>query len=180
MDDRRRRFESQVLPHLDAAYRLARWLSSSPTDAEDVVQDAVLRAFRGFDAFRGEEAKAWLLVIVRNCHRSLLQHQRRRPTQPLPDDSDAREFQSMIADTPDPAEQAACADQTKVLVRLLLELPADQREVLVLKEIEDLSYREIARVIGAPIGTVMSRLARARTALKGRWIEKGANPDELR
>src|SRR5215469_9662092 len=86
MDDRRRRFEAQALPHLDAAYNLARWLSRSPADADDIVQDAMLRAFRSFDGFRGGDAKAWLLTIVRNCWRNSIGQQKRHGHAPLPDD----------------------------------------------------------------------------------------------
>jgi len=89
MDDKRVRFEAQVLPHLDAAYRFARWLSFSPGDADDVVQEAVLRAFRGFDGLRGSDVKAWLLAIVRNCHFTAAKQQQRRAFVPLPEENDA-------------------------------------------------------------------------------------------
>src|ERR1700684_1869526 len=102
MDDRRGRFEVLVLPHLDAAYRFARWLSPSPDDADDVVQEAVLRAFRGFDALRGSDVKAWLLTIVKNCHLTALKQQQRRGFVPLPEEHDAEDGQAMIATTPDP------------------------------------------------------------------------------
>jgi RNA polymerase sigma factor (sigma-70 family) len=170
MNDRRDRFEAIVLPHLDAAYRLARWLSSSSTDADDVVQEAILRAYRGFDALKGQEAKAWLLVIVRNCHWSALQQRRRRASGPLPEESDVQDVHAMTASSPGPEEEAVSADQRKALVSLMRALPEDHREVLILRDIEDMSYREIAGVIGAPIGTVMSRLARARAAIKAQWI----------
>ena len=88
MDDRRRRFEARVLPHLDAAYRFARWLARSPDDADDVVQEAILRAYRGFDALRGSDVKAWLLTIVRNCHSTSLNQQQRRAHVPLPEEHD--------------------------------------------------------------------------------------------
>src|SRR5580658_9639638 len=97
MVDRRRRFEAQALPHLDAAYNLARWLSRSPADAEDIVQDAMLRAFRGFDGFRGDNAKAWLLTIVRNCWRNSRIADARRASVPLPDD-ESRLPPSEVAD----------------------------------------------------------------------------------
>jgi RNA polymerase sigma-70 factor (ECF subfamily) len=180
VNDRRARFETLVLPHLDAAYRLARWLSTCPADADDVVQEAILRAYRGFHAFRGQEAKAWLLVIVRNCHRSALQQRRRRPAEPLPEESDVQDAHSMIATTPGPEDETAAADERKALVRLILELPEDQREVVILKDVEDMSYREIASVIGAPIGTVMSRLARARAALKAQWSHAEERSNALR
>jgi RNA polymerase sigma factor (sigma-70 family) len=154
------------MPHLDAAYRLARWLSHSSADADDIVQEAILRAYRGFDALREPDAKAWLLVIVRNCHRSALQQRRRRPTEPLPEESDFHGLHSIVDRAPGPEEEAISVDERNALVRLMLALPEDHREVLILRDIEDMSYREIASVIGTPIGTVMSRLARARAALK--------------
>jgi RNA polymerase sigma-70 factor (ECF subfamily) len=89
VDDKRIRFEAEVLPHLDAAYRFARWLANSPSDADDIVQEAVLRAFRGFEALRGSDVKAWLLAIVRNCHLTALDQRRRRAFQPLPEEHDA-------------------------------------------------------------------------------------------
>ncbi len=173
MNDRRSRFETVVLPHLDAAYRLARWLSECPADADDVVQEAILRAYRGFDALRGEEAKAWLLVIVRNCHRSALRQQRRRPSEPLPEEIEVGEVLALVSGTPGPEQQAMAASERQALVELMRALPDEQREVLILKDIEDMSYREIATVIDAPIGTVMSRLARARAALKAHWSRAG-------
>src|SRR5471032_2989778 len=101
MDDKRARFEGQVLPHLDAAYRFARWLCRSG-EADDVVQDAILRAFRGFDALRGSDAKAWLLTIVRNCHLTAAKQQQRRAFVPLPEENDATDVAAMTATTPDP------------------------------------------------------------------------------
>src|SRR5476649_1276648 len=100
MDDRRRRFEVQVLPHLDAAYRFARRLARSPDDADDVVQEAILRAYRGFDALRGSDVKAWLLTIVKNCHLTVLKQQQRRASVPLPEEHDAEDGEAMIATTP--------------------------------------------------------------------------------
>jgi RNA polymerase sigma factor (sigma-70 family) len=172
MDDRRRRFEVLVLPHLDAAYRFARWLSRSPIDAEDVVQEAILRAFRGFDALRGSDVKAWLLTIVRNCHLTALKQQQRRGFVPLPDEHDAQDGHAMIATTPDPERTSIHRDEERTLDRLMSALPEDQREILVLREIEEMDYREIATVTNVPIGTVMSRLARARAALKARWLQE--------
>ena len=158
MDDRRRRFEAQALPHLDAAYSLARWLSRSPADADDIVQDAMLRAFRGFDGFRGGDARAWLLTIVRNCWRSAGSATTRRGHTELDD---------AIADAaPDPEEAAAQTGEQRRLNVMIGRLPDDFREVLILRELEDMSYKEIAEITGAPIGTVMSRLARARTMLR--------------
>jgi RNA polymerase sigma-70 factor, ECF subfamily len=171
MGDRRGRFEAQVLPHLDAAYRYARWLCGAPADADDVVQEAVLRAYRGFDALRGD-AKPWLLTIVRNCHASALRQQRRRGFVPLPQEHEP-EGDAMIATTPGPEAIAIGQDEARSLERLLASLPDAHREVLVLREIEELDYREIAAVTDVPIGTVMSRLARARATLKAHWAAAG-------
>ena len=165
MDDRRRKFEALALPHLDAAYNLARWLSRSPSDADDIVQDAMLRAFRAFDGFRGGDAKAWLLAIVRNCWLSAGRATRRRGHTGLDDD---------IADAgPTPEESAIQAGQRRRLETMIARLPDDFREVLILREMEDMSYREIADITGAPIGTVMSRLARARTMMR-EFVKEGA------
>jgi RNA polymerase sigma factor (sigma-70 family) len=164
MDDRRRRFEAQALPHLDAAYNLARWLA--PVDAEDIVQDAMLRAFRAFDGFRGGDAKAWLLAIVRNCSRSAGADARRRAHAPLPED-DAGAIASGDAD---PEAQATRASESRRLNGAITLLPNEFREVLILREMEEMSYREIAETTGAPIGTVMSRLARARGMLKEKLL----------
>ena len=172
MDDRRHRFEVLVLPHLDAAYRFARWLSRSPSDADDIVQEAILRAFRGFDALRGSDVKSWLLTIVRNCHLTAVKQQQRRGFVPLPEEHDVHDGQSMIATTPDPESTSIRRDEKRTLDRLMAALPEEQREVLVLREIEELDYREIATVTNVPIGTVMSRLARARAALKARWLQE--------
>src|SRR5450631_442309 len=165
MDDRRYRFEALVLPHLDAAYRFARWLSRSPHDADDVVQEAILRAFRGIDSLRGSDVKAWLLTIVRNCHSTALKQQQRRAFVPLPDEHDAQDGYAMIATTAGPESASIRRDDKRTLDRLMSALPEEHREVLVLREIEDLDYREIGMVTNVPIGTVMSRLARARAAL---------------
>jgi len=174
MDEKRRRFEARVLPHLDAAYAFARWLCRSPTAAEDVVQEAMLRAFRGFDAVRGSNVKAWLLTIVRNCHLTAVQQQQRHLMVPLPEDDDAEDTAAMTAPASDPETAAMHRDAERSLARLIATLPEEYREVLVLREIEDLGYREIAAVIDVPIGTVMSRLARARSALRSRWQKETA------
>jgi RNA polymerase sigma-70 factor (ECF subfamily) len=158
MDDRRRRFEAQALPHLDAAYSLARWLSRSPVDADDIVQDAMLRAFRGFDGFRGGDVRPWLLTIVRNCWRSTGSATLRRGHTALDD--------GLPDAAPDPEETAVQSGHQRRLDAMIARLPDDFREVLILRELEDMSYRDIADITGTPIGTVMSRLARARTMLR--------------
>jgi len=166
MEDRRRRFEAQALPHMDAAYNLARWLSRSPTDAEDIVQDAMLRAYRAFDGVRGSEVKPWLLAIVRNCWRNSSTDVARRHHDPLP----VEETEAFVDGAADPEQAAAEASQRRKLNEAVSLLPDEFREVLILREIEDLSYREIAVIVKTPIGTVMSRLARARAMLKEKWI----------
>jgi RNA polymerase sigma-70 factor, ECF subfamily len=166
VDDRRRRFEAQVLPYLGSAYRFARWLARSPHDADDVAQEAVLRAYRGFDALRGSDVKAWLLTIVRNCHSKALKQKQRQAQVPLPEEHDTKDGHALIASTPDPESASSRRDEEHTLKTLIAGLPDDYREVLILREIEDMRYREIAAVTNLPMGTVMSRLARARSVLK--------------
>jgi RNA polymerase sigma factor (sigma-70 family) len=173
MQDKRSRFEAQVMPHLDAAHRFARWLSRSPGDADDIVQEAFLRAFRGFDTLRGSDVKAWLLAIVRNCHATYVRQQQRRGFVPLPEEHEAQSDAATVAATPDPERASIGHDDLRTLERLIAALPAEHREVLLLREMEDMSYREIAALTAVPIGTVMSRLARARAALKVRWLKEG-------
>ena len=148
-------FRRIVLPHLDGAYSFARFLCRDPTLAEDIVQEAFLRAYRGFDGFRGGDARAWLFAIVRNCVFS-------SPRQPPSDDIAAHELADQ-ADTPEDA--LVRASEVKVVRGAIAALPEPFREALVLRELEELSYRDVAAVTGAPIGTVMSRLARARRML---------------
>ncbi len=169
MDEKRARFDAEVLPHLDAAYRFAQWLVRSPGDADDVVQEAILRAFRGFDRLRGSNVKSWLFAIVRNCHLSAVTQRERRQSVPLPDEHDERDGHAMISSAPEPETETMRRDDERTLGRLMAALPEEQREVLILREIEELDYREIAAVTNVPIGTVMSRLARARAQLKQRW-----------
>ena len=154
------------MPHLDAATNLARWLARDRDLADDVVQDAMLRAFRAFDHIRGEDAKPWLLQIVRNCHRTALSQRKRRAHVALPEEEDGSE---LPADGPDPETIAMNSSEARKLQSAVAALPEDFRETLVLREVEELSYREIADTIGIPIGTVMSRLARARAMLREKW-----------
>jgi RNA polymerase sigma-70 factor (ECF subfamily) len=166
-DGRTRRFELLAMPHLDAAFNLARWLTGNTTDAEDVVQDAYLRAFRYFDAFRGDNFRVWLLTIVRNSFVDWLKDNRsgRQLFQPVPEDMDWAD--------PTPSAEAMLLDRvdSETLSTLMAQLPAEYREVLVLREIEDLSYKDIAAVTEIPAGTVMSRLSRARLALRKAWAD---------
>lgn len=174
MDAIRVRFEAQVLPHLDAAYRFARWLGHSSNDAQDIVQEAMLRAYRGFEGLRGGDVKAWLLTIVRNCHATAYQQSRRRgAVAPLSERAEAAELQTLATAASDPEREAMEQDDQRTLERLLDRLSIEHREVLVLREIDEMSYREIAAVVGVPIGTVMSRLARARTMLRDQWLQQG-------
>jgi RNA polymerase sigma factor (sigma-70 family) len=152
------RFRAIVLPHLDAAYGFARWLSRDPVLAQDVAQEAMLRALRYFHSFRGEEARPWLLRIVRNTW-SDLRSRNGMADQPL------EAAENRPDDSPDPEQSALKGDRRRHVAAALASLPVDAREILVLREIEDLSYKQIAAVIDAPIGTVMSRLARARERL---------------
>jgi RNA polymerase sigma factor (sigma-70 family) len=171
MDDKRARFEAQVMPHLDAAYRFARWLCR-PGEADDVVQDAILRAFRGFDGLRGADAKSWLLTIVRNCHLTAAKQQQRRAFVPLPEENDAADGHLMIASDANPERETINSDQKRVLDKLVASLPEEHRTVLMLREVEEMDYAQIAAVTNVPIGTVMSRLARSRAALKARWLQE--------
>jgi RNA polymerase sigma-70 factor (ECF subfamily) len=173
LDDRRGRFEAQVLQHLDAAYRYARWLCRSASDADDLLQEATLRAYRSYEDLRAANAKAWLLTIIRNCHLSAIRQRQRQNLVPLPESHDDYGAE-WVADTPGPEAAAIDRDQQRTLRRLLAGLPEEQREVLVLREVEDMDYREIASVTGLPIGTVMSRLARARASLRMRWLQECA------
>jgi RNA polymerase sigma-70 factor (ECF subfamily) len=168
LDSKRSRFESSVSPHLDAAYNLARWLTRNEHDAEDVVQEAMLRAFTFFEGFRGVNARSWLLKIVRNTCFTWLETN--RPGEIAGVDMDELEETlplpscSTVADNPETL--ALRRTTTLQLDNALSVIPSRYREVVVLREIEGLSYKEIATVIDAPIGTVMSRLARARTELR--------------
>ena len=155
-------FEREMLPHLDAAYNLARWLTSNEQDAQDVVQEAYVRAFQFFAAYRGGNGRAWVLRIVRNtCYNWL---QKNRPVQ------SATEFDENRFDadprTLNPEEALLQNASDKVLRQALAGLPLIFREVLILREFEGMSYREIAEVTGLPPGTVMSRLSRARDGLR--------------
>jgi len=158
------RFSTLMLPHLDAAYNFARYLTRGGDQAEDVVHDAYARALDAFGAYRGGDAKAWLLTIVRNC---FITSMRRRP------EVSASNEMAEIPDSADTPEAALARRQTFETMRRLIEaLPDNLAEVIVLREVEDLSYKEIAAIIDAPIGTVMSRLARAREALAKAWRDE--------
>jgi RNA polymerase sigma-70 factor (ECF subfamily) len=161
------RFERLVLPHLDAAYRLARWLARDEAAAQDLVQDACLRAWRFFGTLRSEDARPWLMRIVRNQWFSQLRADAgRKGAVPL-DDAEAEVERTLAADAgPDgPEVHLLRGEDGAVIRRAMAELPDEFREVLVLREVEDMSYRDLAEATGSPIGTVMSRLSRARRLL---------------
>lgn len=171
-DNPRERFETAMLPHLSAAYNLACWLTRNDEDARDVVQEAYLRAYRFFDSYRGENARAWLLTVVRNTCFTL------KGAQPA---SQQEEFDENIAEHDhaarqngfdDPALAAQRAGDIAVLDAAINALPLEFREVIVLREIEGCSYKEIAQIVGTPIGTVMSRLARARRLLQRSLMQR--------
>lgn len=167
------RFESQVLPHLDAAYNLARWLAHDPNDAQDVVQESMLRALRYFDSFHGNDARVWLLAIVRNTFYTL---RSRSPQDALRAELDD-EAHPLVDEGPSPETLTLLAVDVGALQAALERLPPPLREVIVLRELEECSYKEIAAITEQRIGTVMSRLARARERLRH---ELSCRPKEVR
>jgi RNA polymerase sigma-70 factor, ECF subfamily len=172
------RFEQIVMPHLAAGYNLARWLTRNDHDAEDVVQEAYLRALRSFDRYRGGDPRSWVLTIVRNTCYTWLRQNRPAETAPAGDGGD-----DSAAEVPgDPAAQPEVQflrDVDRQLLRAALEaLPAEFREAMVLRELEGFSYKEIADISDVPLGTVMSRLSRARRQLQQsllRRMKEGAS-----
>jgi RNA polymerase sigma factor (sigma-70 family) len=163
-----RRFRELILPHLDAAHGFARFLCRDATLAEDVVQDAYLRAYRGFHGYRGGDAKAWLFAIVRSSFLNSVRGERRWSGLV------AEAVDEDVADEAESAEEMLLREADDQAVRLAVEaLPDPYREALVLRELQDMSYRDIADITAAPIGTVMSRLARARRLLAAALAEEG-------
>jgi len=172
-DEKAAQFEALAMPHLDAAYNLARWLTRNEHDADDLVQTAYLRAFRFADGFRGGDARAWLLTIVRNTYYTSLRDGLSRHG----DVSFEEELHGGLEHSDnDPASIVAQRDASRSVNQALEQLPPAFREVLVLKEMDDLSYKQIAQVAEIPIGTVMSRLARARKLLLA-YLRPGAAGD---
>lgn len=155
-------FEEAILPHMDAAYNLAKWVLRNEQDAQDVVQEAYLRAFRSFGGFRGSNGRAWLLTIVRNTSYTLL---KKKHAVDLVATFDEKIH---VADdeSANPAAILEHAEDAELMTNAIEQLPAEFREILVLRHQEDLSYKEIGEILKVPTGTVMSRLARARTRLK--------------
>ena len=160
---RRERFEQTVLPHLDAAYNLARWLTRNDQDAQDVTQEACLRAFRFFDGYQGGNVRAWLMSIVRNtCYTWLHKNRALGSAEVFDEEIHSAEIGGSV----DPEIQALTSADKETLQRALDELPTVFREALVLRELEGMSYKQIAHVTSVSLGTVMSRLARGRTRLR--------------
>jgi RNA polymerase sigma factor (sigma-70 family) len=162
--DERERFEQTLLPHLDAAYNLARWLTRDDHDAEDLVQAAYLRALKYFGGFRGANSRAWLLTIVRNTCYTWIEQKRARGQETAFDE----EIHGVESSATGPASRVLREEDEQSVRRAVEDLPAELREVVILRELEGLSYKEIAAIAGIPMGTVMSRLARARDRLRER------------
>jgi RNA polymerase sigma-70 factor, ECF subfamily len=155
-------FEETILPHLDAAYNLARWLLRNGPDAEDLVQEACLRAWKSFAGFRGGDGRSWLLTIVRNtCYTWLRENQRQGLALEFNEDLHSEDVK-----VPEAERLLAESSSRETLERALQELPTEFREAIVLRELEGLSYKEISEIASVPVGTVMSRLARARARLE--------------
>jgi RNA polymerase sigma-70 factor, ECF subfamily len=164
-DENRKRFDSLVMPHLDAAYNLARWLTHNDADAQDVVQESFMRAMRYMGSFRGDSARAWLLQIVRHTCYSWLKEN--RPVEKVAlDDLDDVWHEIAAPATDEPHSMAIRRADRLQINEAIAALPVAFREVLVLRELEDLSYIDIARIADIPLGTVMSRLARARGLMR--------------
>jgi RNA polymerase sigma-70 factor (ECF subfamily) len=171
--EQRRRFQALVLPHLDDAVNFAWWLAGNRADAEDIVQEAMLRAYKYFDRFNGERARPWLLAIVRNTCATWMQRNRPRALVLVSDSRAEADAEAGRQDEtmPSPETQSEHRELGRAIDRAVAALPTEFREVIVLREVEELSYKEIAALLDVPIGTVMSRLARARKLLQARLKE---------
>ncbi len=182
-------FQGLMVPHLDAAYNLARFLSRDSDAAQDIVQDAYLRAFKAFDGYRGGEPRAWILAIVRNCYRAWAGQRRQDRSshaETAPGDDLRWGLAGLnwedIADTDQETPEAELARKSDIeAVRRVIEaLPEPFREVLVLRELEELGYRQIADIVEVPIGTVMSRLARARRLFGAAWVRHCSETEAMK
>jgi RNA polymerase sigma-70 factor (ECF subfamily) len=160
--DKMARFETTVLPHIDAAYNLARWMTRNSGDGEDVAQEAILRAFRFFDTFRGEDGRVWLLTIVRNTYLTWVRRQLPQQNSAEFDEHQHTDIETVLTPEAEVLRQAT-AEQVRNAVAML---PPEYREVILMREFEEMSYKEIAAVTQSPLGTVMSRLSRARSMLR--------------
>jgi RNA polymerase sigma-70 factor (ECF subfamily) len=166
--DKQARFEEMMMPHMDAAYNLARWLTRNEHDAQDIVQEAFLRAFKFFGGFRGGNSRSWLLSIVRNAGYDWLQKNRKHEVSTV--------FDEELHEIEDPGSNPSMLllkhASRQMVLQAIEELPVEYREVTILRELEEMSYKEIADVIDVPVGTVMSRLARARKQLQQSLAEQ--------
>ena len=167
------RFHREIVPHLDAAYNFARFLSRNPDAAQDIVQESFLRAYRGFDRYQGGDARAWIFSIVRNCYHNWLLEGRRKARLEVDvhhrDDGSDFSVEDVASENDTPEAALLRSSEAGRVRSVLNQLPRALREVLVLRELEGLSYREIAQTAALPIGTVMSRLARARKHFEALW-----------
>jgi len=182
--ERARQFREIVLPHMDAAYNFARYLSRDPTAAEDIVQEAFLRAFRAFPAWRGGPAKAWLFAIVRNCFLTWAAGRTGEGRMLVDEGALSAAQAEALANVADPAQEdpetlLARRREAETIRAVIENLPEPFRETLVLRELEELSYKEIAALTATPIGTVMSRLARARQMLSDMLLPTGADVRQM-
>jgi RNA polymerase sigma-70 factor (ECF subfamily) len=170
------RFQRDIVPLLDAAYNFARFLSRDADAAQDIVQEAYLRAYRSFDGYQGGDARAWIFAIVRNCYHNWLLDRRRKATHEIDihgkDDSEENAIDNVPSDEDTPETTLLRRAQSGAVRLVLGRLPRPLREILVLRELEGLSYRQIAEIAALPIGTVMSRLARARTHFENAWRQE--------
>jgi RNA polymerase sigma-70 factor, ECF subfamily len=175
--ERARRFRDAALPHLDAVYTLARYLLRDAGDAEDAVQECYLRALKHFDSYRGPQVKPWLFAILRNvCHAEFVRRAN-AAVSPAADSVEDEQATPLWHETPDTPEDTLLRHRnSRSVQRLVAALAEPFRETLVLREVQDLSYREIADIVGAPVGTVMSRLARARAMLRDAWMAEEERP----
>jgi RNA polymerase sigma-70 factor, ECF subfamily len=164
------RFRDLALPYLDDVYSLARYLLGNAVEADDAVQECYLRAYRHFDTYRGPEIKPWLFAILRNVCHSARAKAASGPQSSSNGDIDETTVPVWSEPAPTPESEIVQRHESETIRELVAALPSPFREVIVLREIEDLSYREIADIVGVPVGTVMSRLARARTMLRAAWL----------
>ena len=175
--ERARRFREAALPYLDDVYTLARYLLRDVSDAEDAVQECYLRALKHFDSYRGPAMKPWLLAILRNVCRAEFARRASAPTDPIEDVAEKDEQTPLWSEAPEtPETQMLRQRDASAVQRLVSALAEPFRETFVLREIENLSYREIADVAEVPVGTVMSRLARARAMLRSAWLAEQEQP----
>jgi RNA polymerase sigma factor (sigma-70 family) len=168
------RFEEVIMPHLAAAYSLARWMTRNPEDAQDIVQEASLRAFRFFSGYHGGNAKAWLLSIVRNTGYTWLRQNRAHDIDTVIDD----ETFEVAEHAPDPEARLAQSAHQELIRKAMEKIPLEFREIIILRDLEGFSYKEIVEMTGLPMGTVMSRLSRARNRLQKEVMDKAGKEFE--